>query len=78
MAEVALGSSQAAEDSLLKNRPLLSQSHELLQHPREHGRQCVEQKELQVRIASDKGGMVCAGLGLGGLTWDGAPARTVW
>lgn len=29
-------------------------------------------------IASNKGGMVCAGLGLCGLTWDGAQARTIW
>lgn len=29
------------------------------------------------RTASNKGGMVCAGLGLGRLTWDGAQARTI-
>lgn len=43
VAEVALGSSQAPEDSLLKNRPLLSQNPELLKHPCEHGRQYMEQ-----------------------------------
>lgn len=78
VAEVAFGFSRPPRTHCWKARPcclsVMSSSniHMNTENSTWSRRKC------GVRRVSHKGGMVCAGPGLTGLTWDGARARTIW